>query len=135
MIFKLFRLALKKNRLGKHPTRVGQKVVLTTDCTMEPSETAPIEGTSYECGGTVLSMEKCKNTAHVKWYNNYSNAFRVPSLRVISNGEYIALMNTSFSADNPNVTFKQKKDNCKMKPPNYGSPPNAPYYHISYTDY
>ena len=114
MICKLFRLALKKSRLGKRPTKVGQKVMLGRECPYAACKSFPIEGTSYECGGTVLSMRKCRNSAIVKWCNSLSSAFDISHLKVISNTEYTALIHKGFAADNPNITFKKEKNNCKV---------------------
>lgn len=108
MILKLLGLSLKKNKIGKPPTRARQKVVLTEENDYAPCENAPKEGSSYECGGIVCSIRKY-DVAQVDWANGRRHSYSVNHLRVISDGEYKALLTSGFVADNPNVTFKQQK--------------------------
>ncbi len=109
MILKLFRLAFKKCSLGKRPTRVGQKVVLEEGAYTEADETKPMEGSSFECGGTVRSLCRSGGIVHVEWCTGHTREFYRNMLRVISELEFKALKKKNFLADNPNYTFKQRQ--------------------------
>ena len=109
MILKLFKEAFRQFSYNKPPTKVCQKVSLSCECPYTPREEYPVEGTSYECGGVILEMDRKKNNVRVRWANDYVAEVRLDFLKVISENEFRALLKKGFVADNPNYTFKQKK--------------------------
>ena len=115
MILKLLKLAIQRFNVGRPPTRVGQVVTLSDKCPYTPSEEFPIEGTSYECGGVVHTMNRRQNVARVDWYNDYMTELRLDTLRVLSDVEHENLMKRGFVADNPNFTFKHLMSKRKKK--------------------
>jgi len=110
MILKLFILAIRKHRFGKVPSAVGQKVVLKEGSYHEADELKPMEGSSFECGGTVIRLRRMENRAHVEWCTGHKREFPRNMLKVISYTEFKALMKKNFLADNPNYTFKQRRE-------------------------
>ena len=109
MIFKLLKMVLEKNSLGEPPTKVGQKVTLREDRGHAPSEYAPVEGTSYECGGIVILMERSYGSCSVRWSNDNIINSNVKDFKVLSESEFSFLSRSGFVAGNPNLTFKQRK--------------------------
>jgi hypothetical protein len=110
MILKLFILAMRKRRFGRVPSAVGQKVVLKEGSYHEADESKPMEGSSFECGGTIIRLRKMEDKAHVKWCTGHKREFPRNMLKVISYTEFKALMKKNFLADNPNYTFKQRQE-------------------------
>jgi len=109
MILRLFRLIIKKYGFGRQPTRINQKVILTSICPYTASEEYPTEGTSYECGGIIEHMRRLDGTAHVEWHNGCKVKVSLKYLKVVSDEEFKAILKKGFVADNPNLTFKRRE--------------------------
>lgn len=110
MLFRLIRLVKNHNMMGKSPTREGQRVVLiSTGGGFPPSNNFPLEGSNFECEGTMRSISG--PDGHVNWDNGRSHSYPLTRLKVCDLPFTPIPVNfkTNFEADNPNLTWKKVK--------------------------
>ena len=82
---------------------VGDRVVLDKNCGYRLGRGNPEHGTRYACEGTVRSVTvNMRLPIRVSWDNGRSNGYHPTNLTVISRGK-----------DNPNISFRLKKEGSK----------------------